>query len=84
MKFVGNKAKGRISTRVLQENKARQVFLNNNIFYPLIQWEMFVFRKIWHALFSCNTRVEIPPFALLTNEFFVETNSLGFMIGHLQ
>ena len=26
---------------------------------------MFVFRKIWHALFSGNTRFEIRPFALL-------------------
>ena len=25
---------------------------------------MFVFRNIWHALFSCNTRFEIRPFAL--------------------
>ena len=27
--------------------------------------KMFVFRKIWRALFSCNTRFEIRPFALL-------------------
>ena len=26
---------------------------------------MFVFRKIWRALFSSNNRFEIPPFALL-------------------
>ena len=26
---------------------------------------MFVFRKICHALFSCNTHFEIRPFALL-------------------
>ena len=26
---------------------------------------MFVFRKIWHALFSCNIRFEIRPFTLL-------------------
>ena len=26
---------------------------------------MFIFRKIWRALFSCNTRFEIRPFALL-------------------
>ena len=29
---------------------------------------MFVFRKIWRALFSCNTRFGILPFALLQNE----------------
>ena len=27
--------------------------------------KMFVFRKIWRALFSCNTRFEIRSFALL-------------------
>ena len=26
---------------------------------------MFIFRKIWRTLFSCNTRFEIRPFALL-------------------
>ena len=26
---------------------------------------MFVFRKIWHAMYSCNTHFEIRPFALL-------------------
>ena len=34
--LVGNKAKGRISKRVFQENKARQIFRKTNIFYPLI------------------------------------------------
>ena len=32
--IVGNKAKGRISKRVLQENKARQIFRKMNISYP--------------------------------------------------
>ena len=27
--------------------------------------EMFVFRKIWRILFSCNTLFEVRPFALL-------------------
>ena len=31
-KFVGNKAKGRISKRVFQENKARQIFRKNEHF----------------------------------------------------
>ena len=32
---------------------------------------MFVFRKIWRALFSFNTRFQIRPFALLpTNSEF--------------
>ena len=35
--LVGNKAKGRISKRVFQENKARQIFRKTNILYPLIR-----------------------------------------------
>ena len=33
--FVGNKAKQRISKRVFQENKGRQIFRKTNISYPL-------------------------------------------------
>ena len=33
---VGDKAKGRISKRVFQENNARQIFRKTNISYPLI------------------------------------------------
>ena len=51
--FVGSKAKERISKRVLQENKARQIFRKTNIFYPLIRSPV-------------NTRFEIRSFALLT------------------
>ena len=35
--FVGNKAKGLISKRMFQENKARQIFRKMNISYPLIR-----------------------------------------------
>ena len=38
--IVGNKAKGRISKRVFQENKARQIFRKTNISYPLIRTDM--------------------------------------------
>ena len=33
---------------------------------------MFVFRKIWRALFSCNTRFEIRPFILLPTNAVLE------------
>ena len=36
-KFVGNKAKGRISKRVFQESKARQNVRKTSISYPLIR-----------------------------------------------
>ena len=34
LSFVGNKAKGRISKRMFQENKARQILRKTNISYP--------------------------------------------------
>ena len=34
-KLVGNKVKGRISKRVFQEKKARQIFRKTSISYPL-------------------------------------------------
>ena len=65
----GNKAKGRISKRVFQENKARQVFRKTNIFYPpLVRIRTCTYQgvknvcfgKIWRALFSSSTRFEVP------------------------
>ena len=35
-RFLDNKAKGRISKRVFQGNKARHIFRKTNISYPLI------------------------------------------------
>ena len=45
--IVGNRAKGRISKRMFQENKARQIFRKKkNISYPLIRIRTcFVFLK---------------------------------------
>ena len=37
MRFVGNKAKGRLFKQMLQENKARQIFQKTNISHPLIR-----------------------------------------------
>ena len=37
LELLGNKAKGRISKRFLQENKARQIFQKTNISYSLIR-----------------------------------------------
>ena len=38
--IVGNEEKGRISKRMFQENKARQIFRKKNISYPLIRTRM--------------------------------------------
>ena len=74
--FVVNKAKGRISKRVFQENKARQIFRKTNIFTPwyahvrIRGYKMFVFRKIWRVLLSWNTSFEIRPSTLLPTIIF--------------
>ena len=67
---VGNKAKGRISKWVFQENKARQIFRKRNISHPLIRTRTYkevrnvCFLGNLAALFSWNTRFEIRLFAL--------------------
>ena len=38
---------------------------------------MFVFQKIWRALFSCNTRFEIRSIALLLKVFSIDLSQLG-------
>ena len=52
----GNKAKGRILKRVLQVNKARQIY------------QKTIIREIWCALFSCNTRFWDFPIYLFGDE----------------
>ena len=49
--FVGNKAKGRISKRVFQENKARQIFLKTNIFYPLTRTRTCAYQGVKNVRF---------------------------------
>ena len=50
-KFVGNKAKGPISKRVFQENKARQVFRKLNISYPLIHTPTCAYQRVRNICF---------------------------------
>ena len=51
---VINKAKGRISKRVLQENKARQIFQKINISYALIRTPSCAYQWVRNARFSEN------------------------------
>ena len=51
---VINKAKGRISKRVLQENKARQIFQKTNISYPLIRTPSCAYQGVRNVRFSEN------------------------------
>ena len=52
--IVSNKAKGRILKRVLQENKARQIFRKTNISFPLIRTRMCVYQGVRNVCFSEN------------------------------
>ena len=50
-KFVGNKAKRRISKRVFPENKARQISRKTNI-YPLIHTRTCTYQGLRTVCFS--------------------------------
>ena len=69
--FIGNTAKKQISKRVLQRNKAHQIFKKVNISYPLIRTRRYQrvrndrFLENLACFFYCNTRFEIRLFALL-------------------
>ena len=53
-KFVGNKAKRRISKRVFPENKACQIFRKTNISYPLIRTCTRTYQGVRNFHFSEN------------------------------
>ena len=53
--------KGKSQNGCFKKTKHAKFPEKTNISYPL----MFVFRKIWCALFSWNTRFEIRPFLAL-------------------
>ena len=48
MQIVVNRAKGRISKRVFQENKARQIFRKTNFSYPLIRTRTYNIDNIYN------------------------------------
>ena len=50
--FIGNKAKGRISKRVFQENKTRQIFRKTNISYPLMRTRTCAYQGVRNVHFS--------------------------------
>ena len=68
MYIVRNKIKGKISKRVLQGNKHAKFSENENFLPPdrHTGLKILIFRKIWRALFSYNTRFEIHLFVLLS------------------
>ena len=70
--IVGNKAKGRISKRVFQENRARRICRKTNISYPLIRTGVRNVRfseNLACFVFFWNTHFAIRPFALLLTKY---------------
>ena len=63
--IVGNKAKWRISKRLFQENKARQIFRRTNISYPLIRTRI----NIRNVSFSENFAIVLNEWTLLQMNF---------------
>ena len=53
-KYVGNKAKGRISKWVSQVNKACQVFCKTNISYPMIRTRACTYHRVRNVHFAEN------------------------------
>ena len=74
--IVGNKAKERISKRVFQEKKARQIFRKTNIFYPLVSSRTRACQGLKKVGFpenlTCFVFLKHPfsnsPFCLITDE----------------
>ena len=60
--FVGNRAKGRISKRVFQENKAHQIFLKTNISYPLLPLPLFGKFGVVYFLEATVLRLALLPY----------------------
>ena len=54
LKDVDNKAKGRISKQVLQENKAHQIFRKTNISSSLIRTPTYAYQGVRNARFVEN------------------------------
>ena len=89
LQFVGNKAKGRISKRVFEENKARQIFPKTNISYPLIR--TCAYQGVRNVRFSenlaCFVFLKRPfwdsPFCLITDEFTLFVRHLPFTLNKI-
>ena len=80
---VGNKVKGRISKRIFQENKARQIFRKTNISYLLIRTRTYVcvsgIRTVrFSGNLACFVFLKLPfwnsPFCLITNDMSVHSS----------
>ena len=70
--FVANKAKERISKRVFQENKARQIFRKTDISYPLIRTHTCAYQGVRNVRFSEKRILKtVSPFCLITDDLFI-------------
>ena len=60
-KFVCNQVKGHVRVRIWGVKNVRRVRIRRQ--------KIFLFRKIWRALFSCNSHFEIRPLTLLPTNY---------------
>ena len=68
--------------------KARQIFRKTSISYPLIRTrtstyqgvKMFLLFKIWHALFSSNSRSEVRPIFVLLPTVYSKSQEYLFQL----
>ena len=78
---VGNKAKGLISKRVFQENKARQIFRKTNISYPLIRVISFiktpVLRFTLFPYYRQNNMIKVSKFIAENTKFYNFSSTEG-------
>ena len=89
--FVGKKAKGRISKRMFQESKPRQIFRKTNISYSLIRTRTCAYQGVRNVRFSENLACFVflkhlfwdSPFCLITDDLWVSLLLL-WMPTHIQ
>ena len=54
IQIIGNKARRRISKRLFEENKARQVFRKTNISYSLVHTRTYAYQGVKNVRFLEN------------------------------
>ena len=80
--YIKNKAKGRISKQVFQENEARQIFRKTNISYPLTGTFTCAYQVVRNVCFSenltCFVFLKHPfrdsPFCFITDSYTLKNS----------
>ena len=76
--IVCNKAKGQISKRVFQENKAGHIFWKTNISYPLIRTRRCAYQCAYHGIRKIRLSEKLTCFVFLKRAYQGVRNVLLF------